>query len=208
MSMSTKDRIIEVSIDLFSKKGYAETSIRDIAKEAGIKTSSIYYYFESKEAILDNILSLYMEIVNYDKHHYKWNEEKKTIIDGGSKISIKKIMSYLFFKFDHEHADKYTKMLKIICSESVRNDTVRDYERKIVDSGYRYIKSVLDVLLEAGAIKKCDTTKLATVLYSIAFAYMHLNSIDMNYIGIENDDIDMFTPLEYVFEILLSGSSE
>jgi AcrR family transcriptional regulator len=54
---STKIRILEVAIELFSKNGYNGSSIRDITKEVGIKESSLYKHFKNKEEILDTIFS-------------------------------------------------------------------------------------------------------------------------------------------------------
>ena len=51
---NTKEKIFEVSIDLFSQYGYDGVSIRQIAKEVGIKESSIYNHYPSKESILDD----------------------------------------------------------------------------------------------------------------------------------------------------------
>lgn len=48
----TKDRLLEVAIDLFATEGYAGTSIRDIAKAMGMSISNIYHYYGSKEGIL------------------------------------------------------------------------------------------------------------------------------------------------------------
>jgi AcrR family transcriptional regulator len=52
---STKINIIEVSIELFSKKGFSGASIRDITKEVGIKESSLYKHFKNKDEILETI---------------------------------------------------------------------------------------------------------------------------------------------------------
>jgi AcrR family transcriptional regulator len=52
---TTKMNIIEVSIELFSKKGYSGASIRDITKEVGIKESSLYKHFKNKDEILETI---------------------------------------------------------------------------------------------------------------------------------------------------------
>jgi AcrR family transcriptional regulator len=52
---STKMNIIEVSIELFSKKGFSGASIRDITKEVGIKESSLYKHFKNKDEILETI---------------------------------------------------------------------------------------------------------------------------------------------------------
>ena len=59
--MSTRDRIFEAAVDLFSTRGYHGTSIREIAREVGIKESSIYNHFPGKDGILEAILEYYQE---------------------------------------------------------------------------------------------------------------------------------------------------
>ena len=53
--MNTKEKIFEAALDLFSKKGYDSVSLREIADNVGIKKSSIYSHYPSKEAILMDI---------------------------------------------------------------------------------------------------------------------------------------------------------
>lgn len=48
--------IKETAIALFSKKGYAGTTIEDISKELGYAKASLYYYFKSKEEIFTAIV--------------------------------------------------------------------------------------------------------------------------------------------------------
>lgn len=52
----TRRKILDVAASLFSRKGYAATSLRDIAGRTQIMSGSIYYYFASKEEILDAVL--------------------------------------------------------------------------------------------------------------------------------------------------------
>ena len=52
---STKQHILSVSLDLFSKNGFAGTSIRQIAKAVGIRESGIYNHFSSKGQIFREI---------------------------------------------------------------------------------------------------------------------------------------------------------
>lgn len=52
----SKDRIIDVAIDLFSKRGFKGTSIRNIASAAEISIPNIYHYFGNKEGLLLAIL--------------------------------------------------------------------------------------------------------------------------------------------------------
>ncbi|CCH89113.1 Putative HTH-type transcriptional regulator [Modestobacter italicus] len=55
---SARDTIIRVATALFAERGYASTTITEIASAAGLQQSSFYYYFRSKEEILHATLAL------------------------------------------------------------------------------------------------------------------------------------------------------
>ena len=52
----TKQKILDISLDLFSQNGFSAVSIRDICGCVGIRESSVYYHFKNKQAILDELL--------------------------------------------------------------------------------------------------------------------------------------------------------
>ncbi len=54
---NTKEKILNVSLKLFAQKSYNGASIREIAKEIGIRESAIYNHFQSKDEILNEIIS-------------------------------------------------------------------------------------------------------------------------------------------------------
>ena len=49
MENSTRDKIFYASFKLFLENGYEATNIRDICKEVGIKASTLYFYYKSKQ---------------------------------------------------------------------------------------------------------------------------------------------------------------
>ncbi|HUR48144.1 MAG TPA: helix-turn-helix domain-containing protein, partial [Acidimicrobiales bacterium] len=53
--MSTRDRIIDVAMELFGQRGYKGTSITAIEKAAGLAQGAggIYHHFPSKHALLE-----------------------------------------------------------------------------------------------------------------------------------------------------------
>lgn len=53
---ATRDRLLLAAAQLFRQRGYAATTLRQIADLAGIKAGSVYYHFESKEEILIEVL--------------------------------------------------------------------------------------------------------------------------------------------------------
>ncbi len=51
-----KGEIIETAAKLFKEKGYSAVTMRDIAKDMGIKAASLYNHISSKQEILSNII--------------------------------------------------------------------------------------------------------------------------------------------------------
>ena len=56
-----REAILEAAISLFGKRGYAGTTMRDIAKEVGVLPGSLYAHISSKETLLDEIVELGIE---------------------------------------------------------------------------------------------------------------------------------------------------
>lgn len=55
MTGSKRELIIDTAWKLFGEKGYAEATINDIIREAGISKGTFYYYFRSKDDLLDTL---------------------------------------------------------------------------------------------------------------------------------------------------------
>jgi AcrR family transcriptional regulator len=49
---STRERILDVALELFTEQGYDKTSLREIADRLGVTKAALYYHFERKEDIL------------------------------------------------------------------------------------------------------------------------------------------------------------
>jgi AcrR family transcriptional regulator len=52
----TRKQILDASLKLFSEKGFARTSVRDIAQAAGITDAAIYYHFDSKRDLFEALI--------------------------------------------------------------------------------------------------------------------------------------------------------
>ncbi|WP_309121695.1 helix-turn-helix domain-containing protein [Paenibacillus sp.] len=55
--MDKKTLILNSAVSLFAQRGYHQTTIQDIADEAGIAKGGIYFYFKSKEELLLSVVS-------------------------------------------------------------------------------------------------------------------------------------------------------
>lgn len=57
MEGETRERILQTALALFAEKGYAGTSMSDIAGALGLSKAALYRHYESKQAILDRIVA-------------------------------------------------------------------------------------------------------------------------------------------------------
>jgi AcrR family transcriptional regulator len=55
-STRTGETVYQASVDLMFERGYHGTSLRDVARAVGVQMSSLYYYHESKQALLVAIM--------------------------------------------------------------------------------------------------------------------------------------------------------
>jgi len=63
---STRDKIFYTSFRLFLENGYEATNIRDICKEVGVKASTIYFYYKSKQDLFFYIYDyIYKDYIDY-----------------------------------------------------------------------------------------------------------------------------------------------
>jgi AcrR family transcriptional regulator len=59
-----KDKIEDAARELFIKQGFHATSMRDIAKGAGVSLGNLYNYYETKDAIFESIVAKYLEVID------------------------------------------------------------------------------------------------------------------------------------------------
>jgi AcrR family transcriptional regulator len=63
-ALSTRERILNVALDLFIEKGFDKTSLREIAEQLGFTKAALYYHFASKNDIL---MALHMRLHDFGR---------------------------------------------------------------------------------------------------------------------------------------------
>ncbi|WP_185996666.1 TetR/AcrR family transcriptional regulator [Nocardioides campestrisoli] len=59
--VARKEAILRSATRVFAEKGFAAATVRDIADEAEMLSGSLYYYFDSKESIIEEIVVGYLK---------------------------------------------------------------------------------------------------------------------------------------------------
>ena len=68
----TREAILNAAEDLFSKHGFYGVTIREVAREAGVDTALVHYYFGAKKELFDAVFTRRAEV---------WNSERVAAVD-------------------------------------------------------------------------------------------------------------------------------
>jgi AcrR family transcriptional regulator len=82
-----KERIVATSIQLFDKKGFTGTSIKEIVEELNVTKGTFYYYFKSKEELLKDIHLTYIDDLI---------EQQKAILEDVNKNCTEKLYGLIY----------------------------------------------------------------------------------------------------------------
>ena len=166
--MNTKEKIFDVSLDLFSKKGYDSVSLREIAENVGIKKSSIYSHYPSKEAIL-------MDIFEYFTNQFEYDEllnSKDLLLSRDNEILLENPEQ--FYHMGSEaikemlSQERNLKIWKLIFIQMHYNENIRIFfQNEILVKPLLFWNGFFTILKENGIIKKeCNPKLLAKEYYS------------------------------------------
>src|SRR3954466_11033132 len=56
-----RSELLGIAAGLFAERGFRNTTVRDIADAAGILSGSLYHHFDSKEAMVDELLDTFQQ---------------------------------------------------------------------------------------------------------------------------------------------------
>ena len=167
----TKNKILEVSIDLFSKYGYDGVSIRQIAGEVGIRESSIYNHYPNKQAILNSILNYYVEEMVSDEIPL---QQADLNLDKGFDYFYNAGCDAFLSKLEEDRMMKITRLMFI---ESYHNDEVKNFLKEyIIDAPVAGWIELFNLMKSKGMIQKdCDTRQLSESFfyYGMFLLYEH-----------------------------------
>jgi AcrR family transcriptional regulator len=148
--VETKHLLLEVAVDLFASKGYAATSIRDIASGMGMSISNIYHYYGNKEGIL---------LAIFEQSAVGLYEDLKRVADSDAD-PVERFAQLV--RANLTHSGRFRNEARIYTIEREQfppeaQERVRQLQRQILDM---YV-SQLRRLAEKGLLAQGDVTVLA-----------------------------------------------
>ncbi len=200
---NTRDKIFNAAVDLFTRKGFYETSVREIASASGIRVSSLYNHFKSKESILESILEYYRAQTG----NVRISDERLDEITGNE--NPVEILVKSFHSLTESFSPvKMSKILHIIVIEKYRNPLVRKFYIDYSAEGKNTIMKLFKKMIKAGLLKDHDAGLLRDMYVSFVNNFYY----DLYLLKAENRDTSgfekNFEKLLYLFFELLSIKKE
>lgn len=139
---TTKEKIIETSIELFNEKGSLNTSTRHIADKLGISVGNLYYHFKNKEEILIDIFIDYVKIVFKEVNSINYEEDEMFLLKDFLLKNLKTDIKYRFLHLELNLLLISFPKFKSIMEEQLKNEI--KIIKKLLNHQitYGYIKSM------------------------------------------------------------------
>ena len=153
------DTILDAARAVFSREGYAATSVEDVAAEAGIGKGTVYLYFKSKEELY--LAALVRDIGDFAD---KAREDMENAATFREKIEA-------FLRVRLEYCRAHEDFLRIYLSEygSMCVTTPISKElRRLQRNNMKYVASVVQKAIDEHEIRDVSAPALAATLFDMA----------------------------------------
>lgn len=186
---SRREQLLAIAANVFADKGFRNTTVRDIADAAGILSGSLYHHFDSKESMVDEILSTFQEELfgQYDAILAS-NDDARTKLESAVRVSFEAIDKHphevAIFQNDAGHLGTFERFGYL----ADRNAQSRQVWVTLIEEGVRtgVLRPDLDITLTYRFIR--DTVWVAVRWYRPGRDLTHTDIADQ-YVRILLDGI-------------------
>jgi AcrR family transcriptional regulator len=158
----TRDKILDSAVQVFSQKGFQASTIREIARSAGVNDLTVYRHFENKEKLFNEMFcqhTLLSEMNNFINSRIK----------GDFNADIRAIITMFVSTFKREIA-----LVKLILIESENMIECRKYLASLTGTIIKDLTAFFIHYQESGVIRpEANCYAIASSLYSTVFARVY-----------------------------------
>ena len=197
---STREKILDAAIDLFSQRGFNGVSVREITGKVGIKESSLYNHFKSKDEILDTILGLFKsELARSGPPE----EQLYQMMASMPPLEYLRFSASIFI--EQMSTPTNQKIWRILALEQFYNEKAREFFLvDLVEEPKRALEMSYKIMIELGHIRVLDPEALAdeymTYTLGLFFEYLVLKYVDG--MGLPEIQKRTFEHIDFFWELI------
>lgn len=156
-----RERVLETALQLFSERGYFNTSIHDIRRAAGVSIGAIYHHFGNKETLA---LSLYDTLLARMQHDIEAAAGQHQDCLARSRAIIARLFALTV---------EQPRMMQFVLLAQHR-EFLRDQPPICSSRPFRFMREVVEEGIAAGEVRALDPWVAATNLFGGALRMMNL----------------------------------
>jgi len=150
-TLSTKEKIIKVTMEIIASEGFHNVTIRKIANRAGVNLAAVNYHYGSKDTVINEALKT---VTNQLINAFLWLKDEEMEPIERLRHFVKEYSDVLF---------KYPDIIKIIIDQNIHNYPTR------VEEGYQeYLKTEGgDLIRKTCKLIKPDESELLLSMHAL-----------------------------------------
>ncbi|HKL11735.1 MAG TPA: TetR/AcrR family transcriptional regulator [Clostridia bacterium] len=198
-SNETKSKIMKSAAAVFSQKGYAASTTREIAASAGVSEAAMFKYYKNKKGLLHETILDFIEQISLDSIFESVDE----IVKNNKEMPTEDLFRKLF-KDRYCMIDKNFQMFKMLIIEIQYHEDVRDiFIEKVMAKILSYAKVMSSMLEERDDIR--NDLDYRTIIRSFMGVVL-LTIVQKKMLPelvVSNEDID--TEIENMVDMFMKG---
>jgi AcrR family transcriptional regulator len=156
-----RDQIMEAALHTFARKGFAETTVDEIAAQAGLGKATLYLYFPSKEILLQKLIGRYRLAPGL-------GELVESIRDMPPATGIPKLVEGIWRQLK-ENKETAHVVVREIFSNPQR---ARLYTEQVRLPGRNLLASYFDAWMKRGKLKRVNPEASAQCLFGMLWYFL------------------------------------
>jgi AcrR family transcriptional regulator len=162
--MKTRDRILQVSLELFNREGEPNVTTVDISNEMNISPGNLYYHFRGKEELVGELFARF-----YEQSQLILREPLT------KRLRMEEYWFYLVVVFEHIHANRF--LYRHISLIMQRYEQVQRPFRRLLLMKRDAARAICTQLAEAGLLH-ADEASIALLSRNIALTITYWMNFD------------------------------
>jgi AcrR family transcriptional regulator len=184
---TARDAILRAARKLFTTKGFASTTVREICREAFVTAPVLYYHFGNKEGLFEAVVE---DTLTLDGFHALLREEVAACSDPWAKLR-----AYVSTYLTHFPTHLLNPGLHLDTSTQLHGASLRQLSSGI-EAIYQLAREILQAGIAAGQFREVDVDTMAACLMGVVDSFVRARV----YLGAEYDSeqvteciVDLFT---------------
>ena len=157
-----RDQIIDAAMRVFAQKGFTRATNKEIAREAGITPGLIYYYFDSKEALLKAIIETRSPVQLISSLPPQTLELPPEIF---LRMMALRMLSIV-------ESENFIRLIRMLLPEIIHNPGMASIAVPFFQRVFEFVGKYFEAQMKKGALRGTDSSLIAQVMIGTFMAFV------------------------------------